>query len=567
MSDTLSLSVAADGAHVVLRCPFTMDVVNSMRLFPSRRWSNREGGWVLPLTKELIDRIPTLFPLHTVVLMDSLKQFLCKTESIDRAVAVGKECTSSSGFLYGTVPYPHQEKAVALCFSNDAFALFMEMGTGKTKVILDVCVNLQAQLQRPLRALVVAPLSVMGEWERNRLKHTPSLTLIQLMGSTGLKRKWFEVHKEPATLPTLLVMNYEAMWRLESELVKIPFDMIVLDEATKIKGRSTLQAKAIMRLGKVIPRRYILTGTPVANGPLDAFNLMKFIDPTVFGPSFQAFRDRYAIVHTYKGFPEIVGWRNMDEFSIKLASRSFRITKEQCWKDLPEKIFKRRACLLPNEQQKTYDSLVKTFCATVDGKELTVDMVLALLTKLRQITGGFIYKTDSKSTYRFPDNPKLEALVTLCGQLIAENKKIVVWFNFTEEGNLVQKALRQFKTHLFYGGTTPQDRASILDSFNSTAEPSIFIGQTRAGGFGIELTAAHDCIYYSNDYALDIRLQTEDRLHRHGQKNAVTYVDLFVPGTIDESILTLLEYKIKLSEGLLLQSYRDIIMGRPKLTS
>jgi SNF2 family DNA or RNA helicase len=289
---------------------------------------------------------------------------------------------------------------------------------------------------------------------------------------------------------------------------------------------------------------------------MDLFSQCAFLSKDALGfTSYYAFRGRYSIVaHRMLGpktFTEITGYKKLDELTDKLEKFSSRILKSECL-DLPEKIYLRRDVILSQEQARAYTQMHKLALAKLDNGELaTTASVLTQIMRLQQICCGFL-QPDEGDLKVFP-NKRLDSLM----EIIEETQgKAIIWATYTFDIKNIAKVLRaKFGASAVatYYGETPQDeRQEIVTKFQDpNSDLLFFVGQPKTGGYGITLTAASTVIYYSNSYDLEIRLQSEDRAHRIGQKKAVTYIDLVSPGTIDEKILSALRSKINLASIVL----------------
>ena len=241
----------------------------------------------------------------------------------------------------------------------------------------------------------------------------------------------------------------------------------------------------------------------------------------------------------------------MDELSVKLDLFSNRILKEDCL-DLPPKVYIRRDVQLTPEQNSLYIQMKKLALAKLENGELaTTSSVLTQIMRLQQICCGFLQPDEGPIEY-LPNN-RLNELLDITEEL---QGKAIIWASYTHDIQQISSSLRDRfgpESVATYYGATPQDeRQEIVNTFQDKNSPMrFFVGQPRTGGYGITLTAANTMIYYSNSYDLEIRLQSEDRAHRIGQKNKVTYIDLVSPDTIDEKILQALRNKIDLAGQVL----------------
>lgn len=432
---------------------------------------------------------------------------------------------------------------------------FVNHNTGKTKVMLDLIGYYLPKIREHKKpALIVCPVSVMYNWERQVKIHRPELKVKVLSGNGTKKSEGLQFDAD------LYVVNYESVWRVFDALNAVKWGFMVLDESTRIKNRGTKQARAILKLGSSASRRYILTGTPSPNSPLELFNQIRFLDPNLFGHNWYFFRDRYCLMGGYGGY-QVLGFRNLSELATKISGISYRVLKSECL-DLPDKIYKQYRLPMSEKQAKAYKELSEELVTEIAGTEIRTEVVLAKLTKLRQIASGFVY-LDGKEAHHFENNKieKLKELLTEHGL----SHKFVVWVSFKEEINLIVKLLNELKMAFEFldGSVSQENRAKRIQEFQENANVRVFLANQRSGGIGIDLFAADYCVFFSNDYSPEIRLQAEDRLHRIGQRNHVTYIDLISRGSIDSIILRMLSSKQDVSNQVMTGKIKvkEIIYG------
>lgn len=541
------LSIDQVKCKLLVHFPYRLDFIELIKRFPGRVW--KRPFWVLPLTQEMVQDVEQVFGrFDTVTKDDKLTAFLARKREEQKEVLAWKQQDQLElipGTKFHLEPYKHQKVGLALCQRRKNFGLFMEMGTGKTKVILDLLGNYykDGQVKRP--SLIVAPVAVINNWKREATLNQPHLRVVVAQGTQG--KKLLAMDQVKQGLADVVVINYESLWRLAEDF-SIEWFAMVLDESTRIKHRGTQQAKAIIKLGRAASRKYIMTGTPAPNSPLELYNQIRFLDESVFGSSWYAFRDRYAIMGGYGGY-QVLGWKNLPELTQKLASISYRVLKKDCL-DLPEKVYKEYRMPMEKDQAKFYKELADDLITTIAGTDIVATVVLAKLTKLRQIASGFVYRDDG-ATINLDKNPKLDQLEILL-QEIAPRHKVVIWTSFREELTLVSAICSKLglKWVKLDGTINAKERDNVVQNFQNDETVRVFIGQQHAGGIGITLTAADYCIFFSNDYSHEIRVQAEDRLHRIGQRNQVTYVDLIMKGTLDSTIRRMLTNKEQLAASI-----------------
>ena len=267
-------------------------------------------------------------------------------------------------------------------------------------------------------------------------------------------------------------------------------------------------------------------------------------------------RDRTMGHHS---FQEITGYRRLDELNERLDNISNRILKEDCL-DLPEKTYVTRSVALSDEQERLYIQMKKLALAQFDNGELaTTASVLTQLMRLKQICCGFL-KTVEGEIQEIRNN-RLEELMNVLSET---NNKVIIWATFTHDIHRIVDEIKKVygddSVAAYHGETLQDDRQAIVKTFQDKESPlRFFVGQPRTGGYGITLHAANTVVYYSNSFDLEIRLQSEDRAHRIGQKKAVTYVDLITPKTVDEKIRKALRKKINIATEIMGEELREWI--------
>jgi len=472
-----------------------------------------------------------------------------------------------NGYLYKTKPYEHQKKVLEDSWAEVFYAYLMEMGTGKSKVAIDNIAVLY-ECNKINAVLIIAPKGVYDNWILGEIpNHLPDRIARIVCRWTPSSSKKFAEELNHITLHKtndlkFFVMNVEAFSTSKGTkaayefLLKNPDNMVVVDESTTIKNRKAARTKNIMELRNVSLYRRILTGSPVTKSPMDLFSQCFFLSPRALGfNSYFAFQGRYAMVQSRtmgnRSFQEIVGYRRLDELNEKLLAFSNRILKEECL-DLPEKVYTRRQIELTDEQLTVYTQMKKLALAQLENGELaTTESVLTQIMRLQQICCGF-FQPDDGEIQPIPNN-RLSGLMSVVDEI---SGKAIIWASYTYDIQRIAQALRDRfgpdSVATYFGGTPQKERQEIVDKFqDANSELRFFVGQPKTGGFGITLHQANTVIYFSNSYDLEIRLQSEDRAHRIGQKKSVTYVDLVSPRTIDEKVLSALRKKVGLAGQVL----------------
>ena len=474
-------------------------------------------------------------------------------------------------YKFKTKPYKHQLTALEKSWNKETYAYFMEMGTGKTKVLIDNLAMLYDK-GKVDGALIVAPKGVVKTWcEQELPTHLPDHieNKIVLWQSNITKKQDEQLNTilENETLLHILVMNVEALSTEKGVKFARRFlvshnTLMAIDESTTIKNPSAKRTKNIISLGKHAKYRRIMTGSPVTKNPLDLYSQCEFLDPWLLNfASYYAFRNRYAEMKTMhihgRSIQVVNAFQNLGELSDKLKGFSYRVLKEDCL-DLPPKNFIKRHIALTPDQFKIYQQMKKAAMAVLNGKVTTTMTVLTQLMRLHQITCGHFTADDG--TTQLIDNNRIKELMNI---LEETEGKVIIWANYQRDVNqIIKNIVEKYgeESIVDYYGLTPQeDRQDNIRKFQNGPECRFLIGTPQTGGYGITLTKANTVVYFSNGYDLEKRLQSEDRAHIIGQKKNVTYIDLIAENTVDEKIVKALRDKINIASEVLGEELKDWI--------
>ena len=475
-------------------------------------------------------------------------------------------------YPFKTEPYAHQLAALDKGWLKREFGYFMEMGTGKSKVVIDSAAMLYDKGEITGLA-IVAPKGVYRNWSEKEIPdHMPEHIPINLATwkrslSKTVKGNINSLFTNPDKL-NIFVINIDALITklggptLEKFLLA-HHAMLVIDESTTIKSPKARRTKMAIKLGQNAKYRRILTGSPVTKSPLDLYTQCEFLNHRLLGySSYYGYRNRYAVTRRQdyggRSFTQVVGYQNLDELSELIKDFTYRVTKDQCL-DLPNKIYMRREFELTKEQKKVYDEMRTMAIAFLETEEVTATSVITQLLRLHQISCGFFPTDDG------PIKPlKHERMEQLMEVLDEATGKVIIWANYRHDifaiSNQLTKVYGEDSFVTYFGDTKDDERQSAVTAFQKPDSPvRFFLGNTQTGGYGITLTEAQTVIYYSNNYDLEKRLQSEDRAHRIGQHHPVTYIDLGCKATIDEKIIKALRSKISLARTITGDTWRDWI--------
>jgi SNF2 family DNA or RNA helicase len=468
-------------------------------------------------------------------------------------------------------PYAHQLTALEKSWNRETYAYFMEMGTGKTKVLIDNLAMLYDK-GKVDGALIIAPKGVIGTWYNQELPnhlpdHIENVTVLWQPNITKKQQEQLDSLFEPEEHLHILIMNVEAFSTTKGRDFAAKFlsshnTLMAIDESTTIKTPSAKRTKNILKLAEDAKYRRIMTGSPVTKNPLDLYSQCEFLSPWLLDfTSYYAFRNRYAemkTLHLHGRSVQVVDkFKNLGELSDQLKGFSYRVLKEDCL-DLPDKIYMKRNIKLSPDQKKLYLQMKETALANLNGKQVTTVNALTQLMRLHQITCGH-FTSDDGSTQPIVNN-RIDELMDV---LEETEGKAIIWAHYQYDITEIIKAIvKEYGpgSVVDYYGLTPQDeRQPNIKKFQDDPRCRFMVGTPSTGGYGITLTAANTVIYYSNGYDLEKRLQSEDRAHRIGQQKSVTYVDLICDETVDEKIVKALRKKINIASEVLGEELRSWI--------
>ena len=466
-------------------------------------------------------------------------------------------------YKFKTKPYAHQLTALEKSWNRETYAYFMEMGTGKTKVLIDNVAMLYDK-GKVNGALIIAPKGVVGTWYNQEIpthlpKHIENVCVLWQSNITKEQsRKLGTLFKTGEELH-FLIMNVEALSTTKGTDFARKFlsshnTLMAIDESTTIKNPKAKRTKNIIKLSELAKYRRIMTGSPVTRNPLDLYSQCQFLSPWLLDfQSYYAFRTRYAIMKTAnisgRQIQLVAGFQRLAELSEKLKPFSYRVLKADCL-DLPDKIYMKRQIKLSPDQNKLYEQMRKEALANLNGKRVTTVNALTQLMRLHQITCGH-FTSDDGTTQPIKNN-RIDELMDVLEEI---EGKAIIWAHYQYDINTIIKEVE--KVHgpgsiVDYYGLTPQDeRQENIKKFQNDDKCRFIVGTPQTGGYGITLTAANTVIYYSNGYDLEKRLQSEDRAHRIGQQKSVTYVDILADETVDEKIVKSLRKKINIASEVL----------------
>ncbi len=535
------------GREVRVDAPFAAkDAIKSTGF---ARWHAKRKMWTVPLTamalQETRAAVARALP-DAQILHDAPCDALANAKTVLADV-------DTSDPVAGAVlpPWTHQRVGIHMVGQLGGCMLAWDMGSGKTKAIYDAIVHYDFRL-----VLVTCPSSVISVWGREAAKHVPDevgLEVLMLTGKHSVAQRASLLEEkvlECAALskPLIVVTNYEAAWRtpLSKTITSLTWDLVVADESHRISNVSTNIGKFMAKqLAPKARHRVCLTGTPMGNGPIDAFGQFAFIEPALFGTAITRFRAKYCVMGGFEG-REVVDYQNLDDFKERMSRVSTRVRLRDVV-DLPEYQDEERLVELCPAATRMYRDVRDDFIAQHAKGVVTATNAVAKLLRLQQITSGFcsVTYTDpagvEKQAIEPIDRGKSDALKEIATDA-AHDEPIVVFVRFRPDLETVHRvALESGRTSFeISGGTNQQD---LWENECRLGTGPIIAVQIQAGGVGIDLTPARYCVYYSVGFNLTDYLQSRARVYRPGQTRGVVYYHLIAEGTVDRVVYRALRRK------------------------
>jgi len=459
-------------------------------------------------------------------------------------------------------PFAYQTEDSQWVIDRPFCGLAHEMGAGKSRIVIDAACALAVGGEID-RVVVISPASVRSVWlnkESGQIrKYAWFAGRVMEFHSKGLR----EIFSDGGGLD-FIVTNYEYLRPRANrdrliEIVKSGKTLLVADESLYIKEHRAIQTKACIEIGAYAARRVILNGTPITHGPLDLWSQMLFLDKGILPyANFFAFRATFAVIDTRFGFPKIVRYQNLERLQRHVSPYMIRREKKDCL-DLPEKIYTQIDVPLSKKTWEIYKTMRDECVVWMEQNPSLAAQAGVKVMRLAQITSGFLGGFDPEKEEGIPTKikpigtEKIDLLQDRVSEWLAENPelKLIVWCRFRHEiEQVAQRMTKILPVFKIYGAQKREEREQAIKVFSgdTKTKAAMLIAQPQAGGFGLNLVAATTVVYLSNDFNLGTRLQSEDRVHRPGQKSNVQYFDIVAVGpsgqrTCDYTIVKALREK------------------------
>lgn len=464
-------------------------------------------------------------------------------------------------YVMKTKPWEHQLKALDFLMARSYGALYTDMGSGKTKVAIDLIVTKGFNF-----TVVCGTKKSCDVWEKEFTIHcdTPrrkicvfnAVKYSTLDKITRLKEKLRSASISGQKL--VLIINYDSVWRkpFSEYLIKQRIDCVICDESHRIKAPNSKCSMYLTRLGKKVPNRYLMTGTPTTESPVDVYAQYRFLQPSIFGTRFSEFRDKYenvdVVATTYAGYRVLhknQPYKNLDELKEKMYSCAFYVTPNL---HLPSQTFINYEFEPSKKLIEIYKEVKKEGVYTDDEKVLETNNALVKVLRQQQILSGYVPMENQDFTQKIEevvDYTREEALIQLLED-IPKTEPVVVFAKFRHDFRCIEDACKKL-------GYKYAEISGKRDDEQEWQEGKahVLAVHYKSGSESINLTKARYCIYYSLSHSYGLYRQSLKRIHRPGQTRPVTYYNIVckIPKitTIDEQILTALKSKQDVAEYLL----------------
>lgn len=444
---------------------------------------------------------------------------------------------------YITPPWRHQRKALKFLYPRSFGALYTDMGSGKTKIMVDLIVNRGFK-----RVLIVAPKKVCRVWAPQVATHAAGepLLVLDLSGVAGRAKRATVLQglAEAGSGSLIVVINYDSVWRepFKKFALKFGFDCVICDESHRIKSPGSKCSRALHMFGKRVKNRFLMSGTPLAQSPLDIYAQYRFLDSSIFGTNNGAFKAQYAnLIPMPGGYSKIDKknpYKNLDELHEKMFSCAFNVDVDQ---SLPETQDIDIEFDLPKTTQKHYEELRKEGVLELREGDVTAGNILAIMTRLQQLVSGYlpVQDGDGSTTVVEIDDARRTALKELL-EGIPPDEPVVIFAKFRKDIKNIRKTVHEL-------GRKSSELSGRKDTLHNwqAGKTTVLVVQIASGAEGLDLTRARYCIYYTLTHSLSQYKQSRKRIHRPGQTRPVIYYRLIARAkkgkTIDQRIVESLD--------------------------
>ena len=442
-------------------------------------------------------------------------------------------------------PFDHQKTTAAFLTMNRRAFCLNEQGTGKTGSVIWAADFLMTQ-NKIKRVLVICPLSIMDSaWRADLFKFAMHRSVDIAYGSAKARKQIIEGDAE------FVIINYDGIEIVEDDIANGGFDLIVIDEANAYKNVQTKRWKALNRILKPDTWLWMMTGTPAAQSPLDAYGLAKLVNPNAVPRFFTAFRDQVMYkINQFKWIPKDTATTTVHN----ALQPAVRYTKDECL-DLPELTYTTRAVELTKQQERYYNLLKSRMIIQAAGEDVTSANAAVNMSKLLQISCGAVY-SDSGETLEFDISNRYKVLKEVIEE---SSQKVLVFVPFKHVIQILTAKLRKdgITADIINGDVPVNKRTEIFNAFQTSPDPRVLVIQPQAAAHGVTLTAANTIVWWGPTSSLETYAQANARVHRSGQHHPCTVVQL-QGSNVEKHVYKLLDSKIDVHSKLV-DLYKDLI--------
>lgn len=577
-SPSAPMVVDAEDGKFVIRCPvWANDLVRDL---PSRRFSKAQRAWTAPILKQNVEAVKKMVAMPGVRTTDAAVLAIAAFET--KLAGLRSKDGFPSWYKFKREPRKHQMLALNRGYGAKAFALFMDMQTGKSKTSIDMTVAHRME-GHITGVLILTKLSLRQNWKGHFEKDCP-IPYSMHLPFTDREREFDAWLAKPHDFKVMVVgwesLSAGKMIEFCRRFMAYKGRAIIGDETTFITGHKAQRSEFAVELAHMAEYRYALTGTPALEGPMNLYMQFEFLDPDIIGiGDFYAFRNQYAMMGGYmrpvgnagKKIPtKIIGYQNLDELMNLIAPHAFQITKAEAY-DLPPKRYQVRTVEITPKQREMYRKVKSEGVLQLKGgEEHVLQNILEVALRLHQVTGGYgvmpreerYWGRDPKTKepiekvrmkydpYRLmdpTDNPKIRELNDVIVE--AKHKQGIIWAVYRHEIEDIVALMRKsgLKVGELHGGVPERERQPQVDAFER-GDVQWIVGNASTGGMGYTMMASEVNIFYNNTFKAIDRVQGEDRAYGDGQTKSGIWIDIVAEKTVDVLIMKALEAKQDLAE-------------------
>lgn len=591
---------AIDGTYVLIerRGGYDDTIHAILDNLPEKKWrretNDLPAGWHVPMNATTIKFLNEYFQPDVDYTCDAGAKTLIEYENLTNTVNTIKgrhrwqylmeNKTSEFAVVTKRTPFDHQRVTVESMIGSECFGLLMEMGTGKTKCIIDE-INYYESMRGDSTVFVtviVCPKALLKNWEREVTANLcdafdRKITILN-KGLVNSTPQIVELYRDKSPLK-ILIVGYDSLDTLVDSIIFIKPDMVVFDESHYCKNSETKRWKACKKLADVARIKRIMTGTPSPNNILDIWAQFELLRSGCLGyNTYTAFKHQFAKVESNGQFEKITGFRNVDKLKEAMSRVSFIVRKEQCL-SLPEKIYQTVEVEMPDSVRAQYEQFAQNFAILLDdGTSVSTEFILVQMLKLSQICSGFIVgvkideldpeKFNKSTVFLENGDAKMDEMLEDVLNTI-ETNKCVIWSKFKLDNFVIKAKLEAMgvKCGVYDSSTGDKERQSIVDRFTNDDDFRVFIGNPAAGGVGLTLLGTDNVrtstvYYYNNTFNYGQRVQSEDRCHRIGLRNNIVYKDYVYKNSIEQYITQKLLQKKGLDDAVKnMTEIKDFLLG------